>query len=204
MVYTHSGASSLDYGKAEEFALLELQSNRAKSAGWSALHGDRLELEVAAAKQCGGADEFAGRQVLCGEVTAVGGVELVVEGKIGARDLDVGEIVHAQAGLDERSFDVVEQQFDFLVDIGRRLTGLGIESDASRKVERVAGEDRAAEGELRIVVGQIDGATRGRRRRLRQRSMHRQDSSDGETNQCENGSAVHEVPLVISTAARFR
>jgi hypothetical protein len=140
--------------------------------GWGlSPNGYRLQFKMPAAQERSCADEFARWQILSGEVTAVGGVELVVEGKIGAGDLHVDQIIHAHTRLSERGFDAVEQKFEFLVNFRWSFAGLGIDADPPGEIERIPGEDGAAKRQLGIIVGKIDGTPR-RWRRLRKRSIH--------------------------------
>src|SRR5580658_4473241 len=69
----------------------------------SVADGDGLHFEMAAAEDGSYADEFAGRQIL-GEITFIDGIEFVVVSEIGARNLDVDEIVHGEAGLRKKGF----------------------------------------------------------------------------------------------------
>jgi hypothetical protein len=69
---------------------------------------------------------------------------------------------HRYARRRQCSLHVVQQQFYFVVDFRRHFSCLGIDSNASGKVQRVAHENSSTEGQLRIIVRQADNPPRGR------------------------------------------
>src|SRR5678815_3871638 len=95
---------------------------------------DALQLEMAAAQQRSGPDEAPRRELLA-EVTAVGRVEAVVEGEVGAEDLDGDQVVHSEPGLRQDRLHPVEEQADLLVEVRRRLPRFRVHSDAAREVD---------------------------------------------------------------------
>src|SRR5271169_2782239 len=94
------------------------------------------------------ADELACGKIL-GEIGAVRGVELVVEGKVGAGNLDVHEIVHGEAGLGQKSLVGVEEQLDLVFDFFRGLSRFRVETDISGNIKGIADKNGTAEGRLR-------------------------------------------------------
>ena len=118
-------------------------------------YGDRLQLKVAAAQQGCYANELARREVLGCEVGLVGGVKFVEKREVRAGDLDVDKIIHGHAACGERGFHTIQKHANFLVHIGWGLASLWVDANATRKVERAAGENGVAEGELRIAAWQM-------------------------------------------------
>jgi hypothetical protein len=140
--------------------------------------GDGLQLEMAAAQQRGRSDEFARGQVLGSEVGAVDSVEFVEEREVRAGNLHVDQIVHGHTGLLESGLDLIEQDLDFVVDFGGDLARL-IQADPPCQVQRIAGQDAAAERRLRIIFGEADGPAAGLRGRLGKRAAHGKQSRGG-------------------------
>jgi len=103
----------------------------------SVAHRNRLDFEMAATKQRRHPNKFSRRQFLSSEITAVGRVEFVVEGKIGASNLHVHEIVHRHARFHEGVLHMIQKQFDFFVEVSRGVSGFRINANASRYVQRI-------------------------------------------------------------------
>jgi hypothetical protein len=125
---------------------------------------NRLQFKMPATQEGSCADEFTRWQVLRREVASVGGVEFVVERKVSAGDLYVDKVIHAHPGLNQRSFHAVEQKLEFHVNVRGGIAGFGIDSDPTGEVECIPGEDRATERQLGVIVGEINGTSRGLRR----------------------------------------
>ncbi len=142
------------------------------------VNGDGLQFEVTAAKERSGSDEFAGRQILGGEVAFVDGIELVEEREVSASDLDVDEVVHGHASLCESALEAVEHQFNFFVNLGGRLSGFRIETDSAGQIESVAGEDAVAERRLNGFLGRVERFAGGLGRGLRKRTTYADDASN--------------------------
>src|ERR1700693_3043704 len=149
------GKRSWAKGRRHALSPCEGQGSRRLAAD-----GDGLKLEMAATQQCGCSNELARGQVLGSEVGAVDSVEFVEEREIRTGNLHVNQIVHGHSGLLESGFDLVEQNLDFVVDFGGRLARL-IQADAPSQVQRIAGQNAVTEWQLRIGVGQVNGAAAG-------------------------------------------
>jgi len=76
----------------------------------SVAHRNRLDFEMAATKQRRYPNKFPRRQFLSSEITAVGRVEFVVEGKIGRSNLHVHEIVHRHVRFYEGVLHMIQKQ----------------------------------------------------------------------------------------------
>jgi hypothetical protein len=144
--------------------------------------GDGLHFEMAAAEDGSYADEFASGQIL-GEITFVNGIEFVVVGEIGARNLDVDEIVHGESGLREQGFIRAEKIADFIFDFFGRFAGFRVKTDIPRDIQGVSDENRIAEGGLRRTAGQVDSAAFGLRVGLGERPVNSKEPGNGE---CSN------------------
>ena len=86
------------------------------------------------------------------------------------------------ACLLERGFHIIEDKFDFGVDVGGNFAGLGIDADVTRKIERVPGKNPGAIRRFKIVAGQMDRAAFRGMRRLREGSLHSENARSGECN----------------------
>src|SRR5262249_20741813 len=108
------------------------------------LDGDRLHLKMAATEKRTRSHKCARRKIL-GEVAAIKAVELVVEREVRAEHLDIREVVHGHPGLRQSVFDSIEQQADFLLELLRRLSSLGIDANPTGQIKGVAHEHTVAE-----------------------------------------------------------
>ena len=70
---------------------------------------------------------------------------MIEERKIRTENLYVDEIVHTHSSLIEYGFDAVQQKAYFLIDIRWRIAALGIDSNPTGKIKRVADQNRIAE-----------------------------------------------------------
>src|ERR1700758_2732097 len=136
---------------------------------------------MAAAEEGAGADERARRKILR-ELRAVGGVELVVEREIGAENLHEDEVIHAHASGRKGVFVIIEKIFEFVFNFLGSLAGLGIEADASRKVERVSSKDGFAERQLGDRTRRVDDATFRLGFSLRESAANGEDSREAQGN----------------------
>jgi hypothetical protein len=152
--------------------------------------GDGLHFEMAATEDGRDADEFAGWEIL-GEIAFVDGIEFVVIGEIGARNLDVDEIVHGETGLREKGFVGTEKIADFVFDLFGRFVGFGVKADASGNIQGVSDENGVAEGRLRQPSGQVNDPPFGLRVRLRERVVNGEESSDGESGGEKKDATIH-------------
>src|SRR5260370_14635367 len=98
----------------------------------SVAHSNRLDFEMAATKQRRYPNKFSRRQFLSSEITAVGRVEFVVEGKIGASNLHVHEIVHRHARFHEGVLHIIQKQFDFFFKVLRPVSAFQINPNPPR------------------------------------------------------------------------
>ena len=118
------------------------------------LDGDRLHLEMAAAEEWTRSHKCARRKIL-GEVVAIDAVELVVECEVRAEHLDIHEVLHGHPGLCQSVFDPIEQQMDFLLEVLRRLAGLGIDANPTGQIKGVPHEHAIAERRLKGRAGRL-------------------------------------------------
>src|SRR5882762_5227194 len=114
----------------------------------SAANSNRLELKMAAAQQRRYPYKLARRQVLGSEVRPVDTVKFVEKRKVGAGNLHVDQVVHSHIRLGQYGLDLVEQDLDFVCDFRRRLARF-VQTDASREVQRIAGQNAVTERQLR-------------------------------------------------------
>ena len=112
------------------------------------LYGDRLHFEMPAAEDGRHANELP-RGKFFGEVALINGVEFVVVGKIGARDLHIDQIVHRETGLTEERLVGSHEVDDLVLDLVGRFASLRIKPDIPGNIQRIPYQNGVAEGGLR-------------------------------------------------------
>ena len=121
-----------------------------------AADGDGLQLEVSAAEEGTSANKLSGGVILGGEVAFINGVEFVEEGEVGAGNLYIDEVVHGHASLRESSFQAIEHELDFILDLSGWLTGLGVQADAAGQIEGVSSKNAVAERGLDDLIRGVE------------------------------------------------
>src|SRR5690348_10443921 len=162
-----------------------------KASGALATNGDSLQFEMAAAQKSRRSDEFARGQILRREVALINGVELVEETQVRAGNLYVYEIVHSHSGLRQGPFEAVEHQLDFILDLGRRLTSFGIQSNSPRQIQGITGKNPVTERRLYGFFRRVESFARGLAGGRRKRFANGKNTSNNKDKQQKSDATIH-------------
>src|SRR5215470_1904994 len=188
----------------EETIYWHEQSKILAQSWWQlAFDGDGLHLEVTTTEEGTCTDESAG-WVVFGEIGLIDGIELIEQGEVRAKHLNVDEVVHGHASLGKSTLHAVHHKFDFLVEFGGRLAGLGVEADAPGKIERVANHNAVAEGRLHSLLRGVVDLAPELGGGLREDTMSGEKAGNEQGNERESGSAVHESLLKMHAEFTLR
>src|ERR1700739_2957646 len=132
---------------------------------------------MAAAQERSHSDELASGKIL-GEIALIHGIKFIVQGEIGAGDLHVDEIVHAETSLSKKSFVRVENIFDLIIDFFRSLLGFWVQGDITRDIKGIANENGVAVGGLGQAIREVNRPSLRHDSRLRKSAVDSKESCD--------------------------